>query len=129
MKHKLLADDGGERTFILVLDEGDEAFGCITAFAEEEGVTAASITAIGAFRVATISRSPSHRMLARRFRDAQVDAGGRPVAAFPSRLSLLCIDKIFIGECISASRTFDHDTPFARRAVDHLPLCADLEIA
>lgn len=55
MKHKLLADDAGERTFILVLDEGDEAFGCITAFAEREGVTAASITAIGAFRVATIA--------------------------------------------------------------------------
>lgn len=58
MKHKLLADDAGERTFILALDEGDEAFGCMTA-----------------------------------------------------------------------SRTFDHDTPFARRASDHLPLCADLEIA
>lgn len=55
MKHKLLADDAGERTFILVLDEGDEAFGCITAFAEGEGVTAASITAIGAFRVAAIA--------------------------------------------------------------------------
>ena len=55
MKHKLLADNAGERTFILVLDEGEEAFECITAFAEREGVTAASITAIGAFRVATIA--------------------------------------------------------------------------
>ncbi|WP_411034200.1 PPC domain-containing DNA-binding protein [Shinella sp. BYT-45] len=55
MKHKLLASDAGERTFILVLDEGDEAFKCITAFAESNGVTAASITAIGAFRTATIA--------------------------------------------------------------------------
>ena len=55
MKHKLLADNAGERTFILVLDEGEEAFECITAFAEREGVTAASITASGAFRVATIA--------------------------------------------------------------------------
>jgi predicted DNA-binding protein with PD1-like motif len=55
MKHKLLADDAGERTFILVLDEGDEAFGCITAFAERERMTAASITAIGALRAATIA--------------------------------------------------------------------------
>lgn len=55
MKHKLLASDAGERTFILVLDEGDEAFKCITDFAESEGVTAASISAIGAFRAATIA--------------------------------------------------------------------------
>lgn len=54
MKHKLLASDAGERTFILVLDEGDEAFRCLTEFAEREGVTAASVTAIGAFRAATI---------------------------------------------------------------------------
>jgi predicted DNA-binding protein with PD1-like motif len=55
MQHRLLAADAGDRTFILVLDEGDEAFECITAFAEREGVTAASITAIGAFRAATIA--------------------------------------------------------------------------
>ena len=55
MKHKLLASDAGERTFILVLDEGDEAFRSIAAFAEEQGVTAASITAIGAFRSAMIA--------------------------------------------------------------------------
>jgi len=55
MKQKLLASDAGERTFILVLDEGDEAFRCITDFAEREDVTAASITAIGAFRSATIA--------------------------------------------------------------------------
>lgn len=54
MKHRLLADDAGELTFILVLDEGDD-FECITAFVEKEEVTAASITAIGAFRVPTIA--------------------------------------------------------------------------
>jgi predicted DNA-binding protein with PD1-like motif len=55
MQHKLLASDAGERTFILVLEEGDEAFSCLTGFAKREGVTAASITAIGAFRAATIA--------------------------------------------------------------------------
>lgn len=55
MKHKLLVSDAGERTYILVLDEGDEAFRCITDFAERESLTAASITAIGAFRAATIA--------------------------------------------------------------------------
>ena len=55
MKHKLLASDAGERTFILILEEGDEAFRCITGFAEREGITAASVSAIGAFRSATIA--------------------------------------------------------------------------
>jgi predicted DNA-binding protein with PD1-like motif len=55
MKHKLLSSDTGDRTFILVLDEGDEAFKCIAAFAEEHDITAASVTAIGAFRSATIA--------------------------------------------------------------------------
>lgn len=54
MKHKLLASDAGERTFILILDEGDEAFSSISAFAEMNAVTAASVTAIGAFSHATI---------------------------------------------------------------------------
>ena len=55
MKHKLLASDAGERTFILVLEEGDEAFKCITGFVEKEDITAASVSAIGAFRSATIA--------------------------------------------------------------------------
>lgn len=55
MKHKLLASDAGERTFIVVLDEGDEAFASIAAFAERNNIAAASLTAIGAFREATIA--------------------------------------------------------------------------
>ena len=55
MKHKLLASDVGERTFIVILEEGDEAFKCLSQFVETERVTAASITAIGAFRAATIA--------------------------------------------------------------------------
>lgn len=37
MKHKLLADDAAERTYTRVLDKGDEAVECITAFAERNG--------------------------------------------------------------------------------------------
>lgn len=54
MRYELLAGEPGESTFILVLDEGDEAFKCIAEFSEREGVAAASITAIGAFQTATI---------------------------------------------------------------------------
>lgn len=44
MKQKLLAEDAGERTFILVLEEGDEAFSAISAFAAQENIAGASLT-------------------------------------------------------------------------------------
>lgn len=54
MKSKLVAQNGGERTFVLVLDPGDEAFSTIGRFAAEERLSAASLTAIGAFSKATV---------------------------------------------------------------------------
>lgn len=75
-----------------------------------------------------ISRSASYRMLARRMTDVQVTAGNRPRPTFPSRLPLLRIDHIFVGERISVRNAYVHDSPLARRASDHLPLCVDLEI-
>lgn len=55
MKHKLLVEDAGERSFILVLEEGEEAFAVIRDFCEQNSIDAASITAIGAFRTAKIA--------------------------------------------------------------------------
>jgi endonuclease/exonuclease/phosphatase family metal-dependent hydrolase len=75
-----------------------------------------------------IPRSASYRLLARRLRDAQVEAGGKLRATFPSRLPLLRIDHILLGDGLGVHRTFVHDSPLARRASDHLPLCADIEI-
>ena len=49
MKYTLASEEGSERTFVLVLDSGEEAFASITAFAAEQGLSAASLTAIGAF--------------------------------------------------------------------------------
>jgi hypothetical protein len=54
MKSKEVFADGGLRTYVLILDQGEEAFGSITAFAETQGVHAASLTAIGAFERATV---------------------------------------------------------------------------
>ena len=54
MKSTLAAEEGSERTFILVLDEGEEAFATITAFAKAQGLSAASLTAIGAFASAKV---------------------------------------------------------------------------
>jgi predicted DNA-binding protein with PD1-like motif len=54
MKSKLLTEKAGERTFILVLDSGEEAFAAVSAFAEAQDLRAASLTAIGAFSSATV---------------------------------------------------------------------------
>lgn len=54
MKSKLVAANAGERTYVLVLNVGEDAFQTITRFANEEGVSAASLTALGAFSNATV---------------------------------------------------------------------------
>ena len=53
MKSKTF-NDGAERTFVLILDQGEEAFRSITEFAEREKITGASISAIGAFSQAKV---------------------------------------------------------------------------
>jgi predicted DNA-binding protein with PD1-like motif len=54
MKSKLVAAVAGERTFVVVLDAGEEAFTTLTAFAAAEGIRGASLTALGAFERATV---------------------------------------------------------------------------
>lgn len=49
MHHRLLEASGGSRKFVLVLEQGEEAFASITAFAKEMGLLGSSISAIGAF--------------------------------------------------------------------------------
>jgi len=48
------SDPSSERNFVLVLDDGEEAFGAITKFCEEQNITGASLTAIGAFKRAKL---------------------------------------------------------------------------
>jgi len=56
MKRKELGNTNfsSERTWVLVLDEGEEAFDAITRFATEQKIIGASLTAIGAFQKATL---------------------------------------------------------------------------
>jgi len=54
MKSQLVNEVGGQRTFVVVLDPGEEAFSALTAFAINRKVTSASLTAIGAFERATV---------------------------------------------------------------------------
>ncbi len=54
MKSKLVSENAGERTFVLILDPGEEAVSVITEFAKKGGLGAASLTALGAFSQATV---------------------------------------------------------------------------
>jgi predicted DNA-binding protein with PD1-like motif len=53
MKSTKIAGDSGSETRVVILDSGDDAFAALTKFANA-GITAASLTAIGAFEKATI---------------------------------------------------------------------------
>src|ERR1700761_256044 len=46
--------EGSERVFVLILDQGEEAFKAITDFANRERIDGASVTAIGAFSEAKV---------------------------------------------------------------------------
>lgn len=54
MQSKLVFEEAGERTFVLVLAAGEEAFAAISDFATRESLSTASLTAIGAFERATL---------------------------------------------------------------------------
>lgn len=54
MKTKLLHEDGQHRTFLVVLQTGDEAMSCLQQFAKSERLSAAQITALGAFERAEL---------------------------------------------------------------------------
>lgn len=54
MRAKLLHHDAGERVFALVFDTGEDPVAGLTRFAEEQDLTGAGFTAIGAFREARL---------------------------------------------------------------------------
>jgi uncharacterized protein len=54
MKTKLLQQDGQSRTFVAILSHGDEVMSCLQQFARDERLTAAHISALGAFSEAEI---------------------------------------------------------------------------
>lgn len=54
MKSQRIAEEGRGETLVVVLDDGEEAFSALQEFARKEGVSSASLTAIGAFSRATV---------------------------------------------------------------------------
>jgi predicted DNA-binding protein with PD1-like motif len=54
METKQIHEEGGQKTFALVFETGDEVMAGLSGFAKENGLDAASLTAIGAFSDATL---------------------------------------------------------------------------
>ena len=54
MKSKHIAADTEAQVHVIILDSGEEAFAALTRFVGEPGISAASLTAIGAFERATV---------------------------------------------------------------------------
>jgi len=70
MKSRIVSKAAAPQTRIVVLDSGEEAFSALTRFANEAGITAASLTAIGAFEKATVGWFD---FVAKRYRKIQVN--------------------------------------------------------
>jgi hypothetical protein len=49
MQHRCLHEQGGQRTFVVVLEIGEEVMSCLQQFVSEQNIRAAQLTAIGAF--------------------------------------------------------------------------------
>jgi uncharacterized protein len=54
MKSKTLSDRPGAQLHVVILDAGEEAFATLTKFANDANISAASLTAIGAFERAVV---------------------------------------------------------------------------
>jgi hypothetical protein len=54
MKSKLVSEQPGAQVHVVILDSDEEAFAALTRFADETKISAASLTAIGAFEKATV---------------------------------------------------------------------------
>jgi predicted DNA-binding protein with PD1-like motif len=54
MRSQLLHETGGLRTWVVVLDSGEEATASLQSFVDAEAIEAAQLTGIGAFRRATL---------------------------------------------------------------------------
>jgi hypothetical protein len=54
MQTRLINQAGQQRTFVVVLNSGDQVMACLKRFVEQEKIEAAQFTAIGAFRSAVL---------------------------------------------------------------------------
>lgn len=75
-----------------------------------------------------IARSAAYKLLAAHLKDAQLQLKAKPRPTFPSRLPLLRLDHVFVGDGINVGDCTVHSSALARVASDHLPILAELEV-
>jgi predicted DNA-binding protein with PD1-like motif len=71
MRERLLNDDQGERTFVVVLDPGEDPIAALTDFARRERLAGAHFTGIGAFSAVTVG---FFDLAAKTYRRVPIDA-------------------------------------------------------
>lgn len=76
----------------------------------------------------SIPSSAPYKRLAGGLTDIRVHVAGQLRPTFPSRFPLLRLDHIFVSKDIAVTGAEVIDTPLAKRASDHLPLVATIEI-
>lgn len=54
MKSQIVSDETTSKVHVIILESGEEAFATLTRLANDAGISAASLTAIGAFEKATV---------------------------------------------------------------------------
>lgn len=81
---------------------------------------------VGDFNAVRLSRA--YRLIASRFRDAQLGQHERPRRTFPSGMPLLRIDHVFCSKSVQVVGVRTAASAVARIASDHLPLVVDLRL-
>lgn len=92
------------------------------------GIAQAESRVILAGDLNAIARSAAYKLLAAHLKDVQLQSNAKPRPTFPSRLPLLRLDHVFIGDGIKVCDCKVHSSALARVASDHLPILARLEI-
>ncbi|TDK39618.1 EEP domain-containing protein [Rhizobium deserti] len=81
---------------------------------------------IGDLNSTPITRT--YKQAAKALNDAHSACVARPKATFPSRFPLLRLDHVFVSDEIRVVEVEAVSTPLTRRASDHLPLLATVEV-
>jgi uncharacterized protein len=85
MKIAKIAGDAGADTRVVILESGEEAISALTKAANDVGITAASLTAIGAFESATVGWFDFEKKTYKKIEIAQQCPTARRAAAICSR--------------------------------------------
>ena len=132
-----LVSDNGQRTYVVVMDTGDEVVASLQAFAEAEKISAAQVTAIGALSHGTLGFFEWERKDYRRIPvneqvevvsmngDVGVDAEGRPALHLHSVLGRS--DGSTIGGHLIAAHVRPTLEVIVTESPAHLHRCHDAE--